>query len=174
MKSPKLISAHAGYPRWLNSGADFLEIDVRRDHRGVIVDSHDELRPADMRRATYDEILERAAGRIGLHLDLKEAGFEVELVARALDRFPARKVVVTPDFESSAKTIKTHFPQVRVSPIDLVTLDQSHAIRADGRPIWIWTVDDPKRMRQLIDDDRIECIITNRPDLALELRKARS
>lgn len=168
-----LISAHAGYPRWLDSGADFLEIDVRRDRSGVIVDSHDEPRPGE-EHATFDEILERAAGRIGLHLDLKEAGFEVELVSKALELFQADRVVVTPDFESSAQTIKSHFPQVRVSPIDFVLLDQSYTIRYDGRPIWVWTVDDPKRMRQLMDDSAIECIITNRPDLALKLRSARS
>lgn len=168
-----LISAHAGYPRWLDSGADFLEIDIRRDHRGVIVDSHDGPRPGE-RQATYDEILDRAAGRIGLHLDLKEAGFEVELVSKALERFPAEKVVVTPDFELSAKSLKAHFPQVRVSPIDFMTHDESHPIRDGGKPIWIWTVDDPRRMRLLMDDPRIECIITNRPDLAMKLRKARS
>jgi glycerophosphoryl diester phosphodiesterase len=167
-----LISAHAGYPRWLRSGADFIEVDVRRDQLGVIVDSHDEPK-AEERPPTLDEILAAAAGRIGLHLDLKEAGFEVELVSNALERFPAERVVVTPDFESSAQTIKTHFPQVRVSPIDFVLLDQSHAIRYYGRPIWIWTVDDPKRMRRLMDDSGIECIITNRPDLALEIRSAR-
>ena len=167
-----LISAHAGYPRWLDSGADFLEVDVRRDHRGVIVDSHDEPRPGET-HPSYDEILERAAGRIGLHLDLKEAGFEVELVSKALERFPAFRVVVTPDFESSAQTIKAHFPQVRVSPVDFVLIDQSHGIRYYGRPIWVWTVDDPRRMQQLMDDSAIECIITNRPDLALKLRSAR-
>ena len=168
-----LISAHAGYPRWLDSGADFIEIDVRRDHRGVIVDAHDEAKPGES-HATYDEIVERAAGRIGLHLDLKEAGFEVELVSRALRRFTRDKVVVTPDFESSARTIKEHFPEIRVSPIDFVTLDQRNPIPPDGKPVWIWTVDDRKRMKQLIDDPRIECLITNRPDLALKLRRARS
>jgi hypothetical protein len=168
-----LISAHAGYPRWLDSGADFIEVDIRRDDRGVIVDAHDPPKPGD-NHATYAEILEAAAGRIGLHLDLKESGFELELVGQALDRFPAERVVVTPDFESSARTIKEHFPRVRVSPIDFVTLDQRHAIRYDGRPIWIWTVDDPKRLAKLMDDTAIECIVTNRPDVAVQLRTARS
>jgi glycerophosphoryl diester phosphodiesterase len=168
-----LISAHAGYPRWLRCGADFIEIDVRRDHRGVIVDSHDEAKPGE-KHATYDEIVERAAGLIGLHLDLKEPGFEIELVSRALQRLTPDKVVVTPDSESSARTIKEHFPGIRVSPIDFVTLDQQNPIPPDGKPIWIWTVDDEKWMRQLIDNPRIECLITNRPDLALKLRRARS
>lgn len=167
-----LISAHAGYPRWVGSGADFIEVDVRRDHGGVIVDSHDEPRPGE-KHAALDEIIETAAGRTGLHLDLKEAGFEIEMMTRVLARFAPAAIVVTPDFESSARTIKEHFPRVRVSPLDFVTLDQKNAIPPDGKPIWIWTVDDKKRMKQLLRDPRIECIVTNRPDLALRLRSAR-
>lgn len=168
-----LISAHAGYPRWLESGADFIEIDVRRDRRGVIVDSHD---PPKQRTnpTTYEEILVRAAGRIGLHLDLKETGFEVELVSRALERFPANRVVVTPDYEQSARLIKQKFPQVRISPIDFVTHDQQYPLESGGRPFWVWTVDDPTLMRRYASDPRVECLITNRPDLALPLRTARS
>lgn len=168
-----LISAHAGFPRWLDSGADFVELDIRRDERGVIIDAHDPPKAGEV-HATYDEILERAAGRIGLHLDLKEAGFELELVARALECFPPHKIVVTPDFESSARTIKEHFPHVRVSPIDFVTLDQKNPVVYTGKPVWVWTVDDPRRMARLMDDTAVECIITNRPDLALALRSARS
>lgn len=168
-----LISAHAGYPRWLDSGADFIEVDIRRDPQGVIVDAHDEPRPAE-RHTPFDEIVEKAAGRIGLHLDLKEPGFELELLSKALERFSHEDVVVTPDFESSARTIKLHFPTIRVSPIDFVTLDQRYAIPSNGKPVWIWTVDDNRRIKRLMDDPRVECIITNRPDEALKLRKARS
>ena len=168
-----LVSAHAGYPRWLDSGGDFIEIDVRRDARGVIVDAHDPPEPgAD--HVTFEQILQAAAGRIGLHLDLKEAGFEVELVTRALERFPAYRVVVTPDFEESGRVIKQNFPDVRVSPIDFVTHDQQYPLPNEGKPIWVWTVDDPNLMRRLMQDKRVECLITNRPDLALRLRTARS
>ncbi len=170
--APK-ISAHAGYPRWLDSGADFIEVDIRRDHRGVLVDSHDRPRRGSS-YATYEEILRAAQGRIGLHLDLKETGFEFELVSRALERFAPDTVVVTPDFEESARTIKQHFPEVRASPIDFVTCDQSYAINFDGRPVWVWTVDEPDAMRRFMSDPRIECIITNRPDWALRLRTARA
>ena len=41
-------------------------------------------------------------------------------------------------------------------------------------PLWLWTVDDKKLMQRFIKDTRIECLITNRPDLALKLRTARS
>jgi glycerophosphoryl diester phosphodiesterase len=172
-----IVSAHRGYPHWVNSGADFIEIDVRRDSRGVIIDSHDEPQPG-RNHPTFDEILEAAAGRIGLHLDMKEAGYERELVGRALERFPSDKIVATPDFEESIRAIKRNFPQVRVSPIDFVALDQQYAtekaLSSYRIPIWVWTVDDEKQMERLVQDKRIEGLITNRPDLALELRSARS
>ena len=167
-----LISAHAGYPRWVSSGADFIEMDVRLNAHGVIIDSHDEPRPG-ANHATLDEILEAVQGRVGLHLDMKEPGYEVDLLSRVLNRLPPRQVVATPDFQESVSAIKANFPEVRVSPIDIVAVDHRYAHNSYGVPIWVWTVDDKKRMRRFMADPRIECLITNRPDLALKLRKAR-
>ena len=63
---------------------------------------------------------------------------------------------------------------MRVSPINFVTHDQQYPLPDAGKPIWVWTVDDPDLMRRLMQDNRVECLITNRPDLALRLRTARS
>src|SRR5207302_11457426 len=93
-----IVAAHRGYPRWLNSGADFLELDIRRTQDGVIVISHDELQPGD-NHVTFHEVLHAAAGRIGLQLELKQPGYEVELVHSALDRLPPEQVVVTPELD---------------------------------------------------------------------------
>jgi glycerophosphoryl diester phosphodiesterase len=170
-----IVSAHDGYPRLLSSGADFIEIDVRRDAAGAIILAHDEPRPG-RRYPTLDEVLAQIDGRSGLHLDLKEAGFEPELMAKVLARLPPYKVVATPDFSESVRAIKERFPEVRVSPVDFVAVD--HDKLADysspGLPIWVWTVDDKRSMKRFMQDARIEGIITNRPDLALKLRKARS
>jgi len=74
------------------------------------------------------------------------------------------------------KAVKTGFPEVRVSPI--MTLDQRYAtdaaLAAATKPVWVWTVDDQRQIERFLADSRIEGIITNRPDLALELRSARS
>src|SRR5690349_11157998 len=74
-----IVSAHDGYPRHLRSGADFIEVDVRRNADGVIVLAHDDLKPG---RAypTYDELLAALPPDMGLHIDLKETGFELELM----------------------------------------------------------------------------------------------
>src|SRR5450759_1014432 len=41
---------------------------------------------------TFDELLDVAAGRVGLHLDLKETGYEAQIVHAALDRCPVDKL----------------------------------------------------------------------------------
>ncbi len=184
-----IVSAHRGYPRWLNSGADFLEIDIRRTQGGVIVISHDELQPGD-NHVTFDEVLHAAAGRIGLQLDLKQPGYELELVRSALDRLPPEKIVVTTEMDESIHLIKDRFPEVRVGltservepgPADFIALDQQYANASAlnaaeryGIEVWVWTVDDRRLMQRFIKDRRVAGIITNRPDLALKLRTARS
>ncbi|HKW58702.1 MAG TPA: glycerophosphodiester phosphodiesterase [Candidatus Dormibacteraeota bacterium] len=166
-----IVSAHDGYPRHLYSGADYIEVDIRRTPAGVIVLAHDELEPGRL-YPTYEELLQALPTGVGLHLDLKQSGFERQLMERAPD-----KVVVTPDFRESAETIKRHFPHVRVSPIDFVTLDQRHAndqTLNGPLPVWVWTVDDKRLMKRLVQDPRVEAIITNRPELALNLRSGRA
>jgi len=180
-----IVSAHNGYPHWLNSGADFIEVDVRRNQHGVIVLAHDVLRP----NRTYvelDEVLDAAWGKIGLQLDLKEAGFEFELMERALTRIPSQSIVVTTDIGESLSRIKERYPNVRTgltrrhaepTDADFLALDQAFVNDSDldsGKPVWVWTVDDRRRMQKLFADGRIAGLITNRPDRALQLRKARS
>lgn len=113
-----LISAHRGgtpvdgvsaterYRRAIELGVDFVEFDVRRTRDGATVVFHDE-RTASGRvisgltyhelaeelgqeAMTLDDLLDVAAGRVGLHLDLKETGYEAEIVQAALDRSPPR------------------------------------------------------------------------------------
>ena len=172
-----IVSAHDGYPRWLNSGADFIEMDIRRGRRGVIVLAHDRLRWW-RRYVRLDEVLKEVPPTAGLHLDVKETGFERELLGRLLERWPAEKVVVTPDFEQSVRAIKTSFANVRVSPLHFLVLDHTYAtdesIAKAGKPVWLWTVDDPVEMERYIEERKVEGIVTNRPDLALKLRSARS
>lgn len=166
-----IVSAHDGYPRLLRSGADYIEVDVRCTSEGVIALAHDPIKPG-RRYPTFDDLLRILPVDVGLHIDLKERGFELELMERT-----PRNTVVTPEFRESAEIIKRHHPHVRVSPLDFVTLDEA---RADdqtlnvGRPVWIWTVDDRRRMERFMDDPRVEAIVTNRPNLALRLRSARA
>jgi glycerophosphoryl diester phosphodiesterase len=179
-----IVSAHDGYPRWVNSGADFIEIDIRRTPDGLIVLAHDELETG-AKHVTFKEVVDAACGRIGIHLDLKEAGYEVELIRMALEKCPAERLVLTSENPDSVRIVKQQFPDVRTgitakdvkaTSADFTPLDQQHASEEalefcarNQIPVWVWTVDDARLMKRFIRDDRIAGIITNRPDVALKL-----
>ncbi|HKW70588.1 MAG TPA: glycerophosphodiester phosphodiesterase [Candidatus Dormibacteraeota bacterium] len=179
-----IVSAHDGFPRWVNSGADFIEVDIRRTHEGAFVLSHDELK-AGQRHTTLGEVLKATTGRMGVQLDLKEPGYELDVVRQALDEHPPERVVVTTPFMESIHTIKAAFPEVKAgltrqfiehADADFISLDQRYATEEAlgfGMPVWIWTVDDQRQMWRLIRDQRVAGIITNRPKLALWIRTAR-
>jgi glycerophosphoryl diester phosphodiesterase len=184
-----IVSAHDGYPRWVNSGADFIEIDIRRAPNGVIVLAHDKFKPG-ARYVTFKEVLDTVCGRIGMHLDLKETGYEVELMRMALEKCPADKLVLTSENPYSVRIVKEQFPEVRTgitakdvkaTNADFTPLDQQRASEEaldfcarNQIPVWVWTVDDERLMKRFIDDKRIAGIITNRPDRALKLLRVRA
>jgi glycerophosphoryl diester phosphodiesterase len=182
-----LIVAHDGYPRGVESGADFVEIDVRRDRDGTIVVAHD-VPKAGGGHPTLDEVLRRVGGEIGLQLDLKEPGYEGELIERALAHSPPDKLAVTSGLEDSIREVKRRHPEIRAGltvgrrrPIDnlapdFLAVDQRYRdqYRDVDLPIWVWTVDDKRAMRRYLAEDGVEAIITNRPEVAVRLRTGRS
>jgi glycerophosphoryl diester phosphodiesterase len=135
-----LISAHRGglvtagvqaaerYRRAIELGVDFVEFDVRRTRDGVTVICHDgstvsgrvirdfaysELtHELGSEALTFEELLDIAAGRVGLHLDLKETGYEAAIVRAALDRSPAEQLVITGE-DVVVQAVKEEFPQVQ-------------------------------------------------------------
>jgi glycerophosphoryl diester phosphodiesterase len=52
--------------------------------------------------------------------------------------------------------------------VPVVTPALLDAVHAAGAEVHVWTVDDPARMRMLLDLG-VDAIVTNRPDLALPL-----
>ncbi len=135
-----LISAHRGecgvaglpaaerYRRAIALGVDFIEFDVRKTADAVLMCYHDDRTPAGkaVSEASYeelrqelgpellrlDELLDIAGGGVGLHVDLKEMGDELEVVDRVLERHTAAKVVFTSLQDSSIRKIKEERPQV--------------------------------------------------------------
>ncbi len=117
------------YDRAIELGVDYVELDVRRTADRRLVVYHDDLTPSGRRSGnldyaelkkelgpelvTLDELLEVVAGRAGLHIDLKEPGYEAEIIgvihlSASEDRF----VVTTGDVES-IRTIKQQYPAGR-------------------------------------------------------------
>jgi glycerophosphoryl diester phosphodiesterase len=236
-----LISAHRGscgvpglpaaerYDRAIALGVDYVELDVRRTADGVFVNYHDDVTPsrrvtsglsfAELKAElgadllTIAELLDVVAGRVGLHVDLKEPGDEGEIVGMFLAHPAHARFVVTTGEVESIRTVKALFPEVQAG-LTLVTdmrdahvwatmterlaelfpgprLERSHAdfvaahqqlarlrllgyCRRRRLPVWVWTVDETKEMARFLNDSRVTTLVTNRPDVALELRAVRT
>ena len=136
-----LVCAHRGscgvtglpaaerYSRAIDLGVDYVELDVRRSADGQYVNYHDDVTPsgrpashlryADLKAELgsdllkLDELLDLVAGRVGLHIDLKEPGYEEEMVRLLLPHASESRFVVTTGEVESIRTIKERFPAVR-------------------------------------------------------------
>lgn len=167
-----LVSAHRGGPvvegqsaadRYRHAialGVDYVEFDVRKTRDRISVIFHDDCtasgRPigdfaySDLaaelggEALTFDELLELAAGRVGLHLDLKEAGYEAEIVRRTLAAAPIDSLVITSGDEV-IRAVKTQFPEVRAG--------LSLGDELQGAPPWVRV---GARLRELFPGRRIE------------------
>jgi glycerophosphoryl diester phosphodiesterase len=136
-----LISAHRGscgvtglpaaerYDRAVALGVDYVELDVRRTADGLYINYHDDLTPS--RRPTSSltykelkselgselltlaEVFDVVAGRAGLHVDLKEPGYEAETVSIVLAHDADTRFVVTTGDVESIRTVKERFPNVQ-------------------------------------------------------------
>ena len=134
-----LISAHRGgevvdgesaldrYRRAIAHGADFIEFDVRRTRDDISVVCHDdrtvsgrivrECLHRDLveelagEALTLEELLNLVSGRVGLHMDLKETGYESDVVEAALFAVSRDKLVIT-GADDVIRNVKERFPEV--------------------------------------------------------------
>ena len=221
-------SAAQRYEHAIRLGVDYVEFDVRKTKDLVAIVYHDDctlsgrlinqfaytdlMEELGAEALTFDEMLDIAAGKVGLHLDLKEGGYEAEVVNRVRERGALESTVITSG-EEVVRAIKQQFPEVRAGlslgdelagappwvklrarlseafprariercKADFVAAHWQLAdfnvlryCRRHGLPAWVWTVDEEPALKRFIADPRVTTVITNRPELALEIRKARS
>jgi len=123
------LTAAERYGRAIEMGVDYVELDAWRTSDGVYVNHHDDLTPSGVSPAsltygelkselgsellTLDELLDQVALRVGLHVDLKEPGREIETVRAVLDRCAESRFVVTTGDVEGIRNIKESFPAVR-------------------------------------------------------------
>jgi glycerophosphoryl diester phosphodiesterase len=132
-------ATYEAYEDAVTTGAEYAEFDIRRTRDGALVVYHDPqvsgpaagAAPRRLADLTYAELGAAAGYRVpvagevmallarhGLagHLDLKETGYEADVIALALASFgdPARFVATTLE-DGSVRAIKTTFPQVRTA-----------------------------------------------------------
>lgn len=199
------------FERAIELGCDAVELDVRRtaDRRLVVV--HDaraggrtvrrlEHRELQIRLGsgyvpTLDEALEVLGGEIAVDVEIKEEGYEEDVMRVLERRLGAHQYVVTSFRPAVLPAVKLNTPEartglligarmrrrelerrVRVSQADFLAPHFTLAGRgllawatARELPAWVWTVNDGRVMRRLGQDPRVAALITDRPLRALEL-----
>jgi len=137
--SRKLIIAHRGasgyakdntieaFEKAIAMGADKIEFDVRRTKDGVAIAYHDgdiaglpvdtlsyeELLHYDSDIPTVEKVLDLARGKIGVDVELKETGYEKEVIELVLKYQQPEEIVVTSFYDSAVKAVKTAYPYMR-------------------------------------------------------------
>lgn len=135
------ISAHRGgseqaraatyeaYEHALTSGAEYAEFDIRKTADGTLVVYHDPRLGHGgplLSGLSYSELCQQAgypvprvadamamlAGKMLGHLDLKEIGYEAEVIQLALHHFGTAGFVATTMEDVSVRSIKDMFPDV--------------------------------------------------------------
>ena len=124
-------ASYAAFEQSVTTGAEYVEFDIRRTRDRALVVFHDEraggqpvagLRYEELCAAAGDrvplvaDVLSLLAGRARGHLDLKETGYEADVIALALASFgdPSAFVATTLE-DGSVHAIKTTFPQVKAA-----------------------------------------------------------
>ena len=221
-------SAAERYQHAIRLGVDYVEFDVRKTRDRISIVYHDDCTVSGRHISefayselteelggealTFDELLDIAAGKVGLHLDLKEGGYEAEVVDQVRERGALDSLVITSG-DQVVRAIKEQFPEIRAGlslgdeltgappwvklrarlseafPHDrlerckadfvavhwqLADFNVLRYCRRQGLPAWVWTVDEEPALNRFIADPRVTTVITNRPELALQIRKARS
>ncbi len=143
----KLIIAHRGSPsharentiesfeKAMGLGADMIEFDVRRTRDNVLIAFHDEMiqghstkdltwgaisqmaRHQGFEIPTVEEILKWARGRIKLDVELKEEGYEKEIVDLLSGYFEEDQFVITSFNDASLRVIKERYPDIKTGLI---------------------------------------------------------
>jgi glycerophosphoryl diester phosphodiesterase len=124
-------STYEAYERAVATGAEYVEFDIRRTRDQVLVVCHDgrvgrparpvpELDYAQLCEAAgypvprVDEVMRMLAGQVTGHLDLKEPGYEKEVIDLALATFGPGNFVAT-TLDASVAAIKRSYPEVRAA-----------------------------------------------------------
>jgi glycerophosphoryl diester phosphodiesterase len=229
------ISAHRGgsehaaaatyeaYKDAAGTGAEYAEFDIRKTRDDVLVVYHDQHAGDSgplVKDLAYEQlcdmlgyavpkvedVMQLLAGKVTGHLDLKETGYEAQIINLALDTFGAGSFVATSLEDASILSIKQGFPEVTAALSlgrDLAEIPRARwasvrygerfplkrirACRADwvavnhklarlgvlklcsrsGIGAMVWTVDADDLIDQFLMDERVDVLITNRPEYAV-------
>ncbi|MCX5835259.1 MAG: glycerophosphodiester phosphodiesterase [Deltaproteobacteria bacterium] len=221
-KKIKIIIAHRGasahekentlraFERAIEMGADMIEFDVRRTADHVLITHHnEEIQGKRIGTLTY-EAVERLAGQKGFHVptleevlvftrgktrlnaELKEEGYETDVVLLMRAFLDDSDFALTSFNEASLGSIKSLFPALKAGLIlgknfhreisrveadfwvpNWRALDDTFFRMAEknAKPLIVWTVNDRRKLKRYLSDPRIYGVITDKPDLAVSVRR---
>jgi glycerophosphoryl diester phosphodiesterase len=177
------------FERAIEVGADMIEFDVRRARDGRLVISHDPVRGPGSELPTLEDTLRLTQARIQLDVELKEPCCERDAIGMLLRYFPLSDFCVTSFLAPVLREVRAIDARIRTglifaawnetvraecqSPdVDLLVSHHSLLNQAAtiGKPLFVWTVDDPALTRSLFGRPQVEGIVTNNPRQALALR----
>jgi glycerophosphoryl diester phosphodiesterase len=218
--TPPLVIAHRG--AWEHApqnsleavrqaaalGCDGIEIDVRRTADGHLVLVHDarvrwrQVGRLDHRQVQdrmrvgqaplLRDVLDQAAGRLLVDIEIKEEGYVPEVTALVAQHLTPEQYVVTSFLPGVLAEVKRHAPEARTG-----LLVGPRAARQTGRrlresgadflaphlsltragilewatqrnlAVWVWTVNDARSLAALSADRRVAALITDTPQQAL-------
>ena len=184
----------AAFAAAVEIGADMIETDVRRTAAGALVLAHDPLGPRPPRGLVeLAELVELAGGRIALDVELKEPGYEADVLA-VLEPRPAG-LVVTSFLPEAVAAVRALDASIETGLIfrpgdrrDLaaraeacgarMVVAHSSALRPElaaelhraGRPLMVWTVNDRRLLATVVEMPGVTHVVTDVPDVALAIR----
>lgn len=224
---PKIVIAHRGYHARsgentleafrsaIDIGVDMIELDVRCTRDGVLVVVHDawflghkvnwqdylslerKANLSGLHLPRLEEVLELAAGRVGVDIELKDFGYEVESLRLARRYLKSGSYWFTSFWPECLKRIKRLDPKAMTGQLfwpgwlgyleinfmpkhlfcfaDLVLperrsfdLVKNHP-RFGDKPMYVWTVNAEADLKKILTNPRVLGVITDCPARALEL-----
>jgi glycerophosphoryl diester phosphodiesterase len=180
----------------IEAGADAIEADLRRTANGRLVLEHDLLAAYPPSLPLLADLITIAQRRVRLDIELKEAGYEREVLealsplppgllissflpsalaaVRELDRSVETALIIERrgrwgDLFARADRCGADLLAPHVSLLD----DDLRATALEqSRPLVVWTVNDPATLSDLLADPAVGWVITDVPELALRLRSS--
>jgi len=157
-----------------------------------------EIKTMDDDILTLKQVLLLARGKTKLDIELKELGYEKESVDLVLQYFNIDDFVMTSFKSGCLDAIKRYIPEIKLGfimgnrqfkeyliPVKLALdvgadyLVLSYILASEkllksakdnGLDVLVWTVDDRQDLQHFLSDDLVDGVVTNYPDLAIQLR----
>jgi len=216
----------AAFERGIADGADYLELDVQEDADGVVIVEHDRdfMRAAgsnlevwnatqaelagldiggffspefsDQRVPTLEEVLKLAKDRVGVFIELKYYGHDIDLEGKVVKLvestgMSSNIVIMSLDYDGVRKTaalrpdwtygllnavalgdltrLKVNFLALTADAASFTTIRRAHQ---RGMKVYAWTIDDPVQMSVMLSRG-VDGIITDKVSVARQVMELR-